>query len=175
VQKLFKYCQEKKFAIPALNITSSSTVVAALEAARDSKSPIILQLSQSGAVSLIEQLPRWNWTYQSLTGLFRWQRFNARPVLQPAYYLRSHTFHQESVTPNKKPQLVVPLPLHTTFVRSPHVMAFQWFYTRHVEGSLCESAVVLMIIGSLCEEASAVVGWHGKIPSPICELRWTCG
>jgi fructose-bisphosphate aldolase class II len=63
VQKLFKYCQEKNFAIPALNITSSSTVVAALEAARDSKSPIILQLSQSGAVSLIEQWQYGSWTY----------------------------------------------------------------------------------------------------------------
>lgn len=49
VFKLFKYAQEKQFAIPAINVTSSSTVVAALEAARDSKSPIILQMSQGGA------------------------------------------------------------------------------------------------------------------------------
>jgi len=49
VRKLFKYAQEKNFAIPAINVTSSSTVVAALEAARDSKSPIILQVSQGGA------------------------------------------------------------------------------------------------------------------------------
>ena len=53
VRKLFKYCQEKQFAIPAINVTSSSTVVASLEAARDAKSPIILQISQGGAVSLI--------------------------------------------------------------------------------------------------------------------------
>ena len=59
VQKLYKYCQEKNFAIPAINVTSSSTVVAALEAARDSKAPIILQVSQGGAVSLIAQWPRW--------------------------------------------------------------------------------------------------------------------
>ena len=52
VKKLFKYAQEKKFAIPAINVTSSSTVVGALEAARDAKSPIILQVSQGGAVSL---------------------------------------------------------------------------------------------------------------------------
>ena len=31
------------------NVTSSSTVVAALEAARDAKAPIILQMSQGGA------------------------------------------------------------------------------------------------------------------------------
>jgi fructose-bisphosphate aldolase, class II len=49
VLNLFKYAQEKNFAIPAINVTSSSTVVAALEAARDAKAPIILQTSQGGA------------------------------------------------------------------------------------------------------------------------------
>jgi len=49
VLALFKYAKEHKFAIPAINVTSSSTVVASLEAARDSKSPIILQTSQGGA------------------------------------------------------------------------------------------------------------------------------
>ncbi|KAI9887339.1 MAG: Fructose-bisphosphate aldolase 1 [Watsoniomyces obsoletus] len=49
VLKLFNYAQEKNFAIPAINVTSSSTAVAALEAARDKKAPIILQLSQGGA------------------------------------------------------------------------------------------------------------------------------
>ncbi|KAG2735281.1 hypothetical protein G9P44_001495 [Scheffersomyces stipitis] len=49
VKDLFLYAQAKGFAIPAINVTSSSTVVAALEAARDNKSPIILQTSQGGA------------------------------------------------------------------------------------------------------------------------------
>jgi fructose-bisphosphate aldolase class II len=49
VYDLFKYAQKEGFAIPAINVTSSSTVVASLEAARDSKSPIILQVSQGGA------------------------------------------------------------------------------------------------------------------------------
>ncbi|CDR42635.1 CYFA0S10e00540g1_1 [Cyberlindnera fabianii] len=49
VKALFDYAQEKGFAIPAINVTSSSTVVAALEAARDNGSPIILQTSQGGA------------------------------------------------------------------------------------------------------------------------------
>ncbi|KAJ9157447.1 Fructose-bisphosphate aldolase [Pleurostoma richardsiae] len=49
VLNLFKYAREKGFAIPAINVTSSSTVVASLEAARDAKSPIILQMSQGGA------------------------------------------------------------------------------------------------------------------------------
>ncbi|ODV66278.1 hypothetical protein HYPBUDRAFT_110542 [Hyphopichia burtonii NRRL Y-1933] len=49
VRQLFLYAQAKGFAIPAINVTSSSTVVAALEAARDNKSPIILQTSNGGA------------------------------------------------------------------------------------------------------------------------------
>ncbi|THU82030.1 hypothetical protein K435DRAFT_872751 [Dendrothele bispora CBS 962.96] len=49
VVKLFKYAKEQKFAIPAINVTSSSTANAVLEAARDIKSPIILQVSQGGA------------------------------------------------------------------------------------------------------------------------------
>ncbi|KAK3686226.1 hypothetical protein B0T22DRAFT_443307 [Podospora appendiculata] len=49
VLKLFAYAREHQFAIPAANVTSSSTVVAALEAARDQKAPIILQTSQGGA------------------------------------------------------------------------------------------------------------------------------
>ncbi|KAA8907322.1 hypothetical protein FN846DRAFT_947312 [Sphaerosporella brunnea] len=49
VMALFKYARDHEFAIPAINVTSSSTVVAALESARDSKAPIILQVSQGGA------------------------------------------------------------------------------------------------------------------------------
>lgn len=49
VLKLFQYARTHQFAIPAINVTSSSTAVAALEAARDKKSPIILQISQGGA------------------------------------------------------------------------------------------------------------------------------
>ncbi|KAL0085741.1 fructose-bisphosphate aldolase, class II [Phycomyces blakesleeanus] len=47
--KLFEYAREHEFAIPAINCTSTSTVNAALEAARDIKSPIILQFSNGGA------------------------------------------------------------------------------------------------------------------------------
>jgi len=49
VLALFKHAQDNNYAIPAINVTSSSTVVASLEAARDAKSPIILQASQGGA------------------------------------------------------------------------------------------------------------------------------
>ncbi|KAF2133351.1 hypothetical protein P153DRAFT_363547 [Dothidotthia symphoricarpi CBS 119687] len=49
VLALFKHAKDNGYAIPAVNVTSSSTVVATLEAARDKKSPIILQTSQGGA------------------------------------------------------------------------------------------------------------------------------
>lgn len=49
VRKLFEYAKEHQFAIPAINVTSSSTANAVLEAARDIKSPIIIQVSQGGS------------------------------------------------------------------------------------------------------------------------------
>ncbi|KAF1841997.1 uncharacterized protein K460DRAFT_370005 [Cucurbitaria berberidis CBS 394.84] len=49
VLKLFQHAKDNGYAIPSINVTSSSTVVASLEAARDAKSPIILQTSQGGA------------------------------------------------------------------------------------------------------------------------------
>ncbi len=44
VRKVFLYAREHQFAIPAFNCTSTSTVNAALEAARESKSPVIIQV-----------------------------------------------------------------------------------------------------------------------------------
>ncbi|EEB06266.1 fructose-bisphosphate aldolase Fba1 [Schizosaccharomyces japonicus yFS275] len=49
VLKLFTYAREHGFAIPAINVTSSSTAIAALEAAREARSPIILQCSNGGS------------------------------------------------------------------------------------------------------------------------------
>jgi len=49
VKKLFDYAHEHKFAIPAINCTSTSTVNAALEAAKKNKSPIIIQFSNGGS------------------------------------------------------------------------------------------------------------------------------
>lgn len=50
--KLLKYAQEKGFAIPSVNCTSSSTINAALEAARDARSPVMIQFSNGGSVFL---------------------------------------------------------------------------------------------------------------------------
>ena len=49
VQKLFKIAKENNFALPAVNIVSSNSVNAALEAAKEANSPIIIQLSNGGA------------------------------------------------------------------------------------------------------------------------------
>jgi fructose-bisphosphate aldolase class II len=49
VTQLFNYANAQKFAIPAVNVTSSSTVNAVLETARDLNSPVIVQFSNGGA------------------------------------------------------------------------------------------------------------------------------
>eukprot|EP00121_Abeoforma_whisleri_P014643 Awhi_evm1s13504 len=49
VTKVFNYAKEHQFAIPAVNCTSTSTINAALEAARNVNSPIIIQFSNGGA------------------------------------------------------------------------------------------------------------------------------
>jgi len=47
--KLYNYAKANGFAIPAVNCTSSSTVNATLEAARELKAPIIIQFSNGGS------------------------------------------------------------------------------------------------------------------------------
>jgi len=49
VQHIFKYAKQQQFAIPAVNVTSSSTVNSALETAARLKAPIIIQFSNGGA------------------------------------------------------------------------------------------------------------------------------
>ncbi|KAI7859475.1 fructose-bisphosphate aldolase, class II [Circinella umbellata] len=49
VLKVFQYAEEHNFAIPSINATSTSTVNAVLEAARDIRSPIMVQFSNGGA------------------------------------------------------------------------------------------------------------------------------
>lgn len=49
VLKLFEYARKHGFALPAINVTSSSTALAALEAAKDAKAPVVLQVSNGGA------------------------------------------------------------------------------------------------------------------------------
>jgi len=47
--KLMSYCRENAVALPAFNCTSSSTINAILEAARDIRSPVMIQFSNGGA------------------------------------------------------------------------------------------------------------------------------
>lgn len=48
VQFIFKVAKEEKFAIPAVNVVGSDSVNAAMEAAREINSPIIIQFSNGG-------------------------------------------------------------------------------------------------------------------------------
>mmetsp|Transcript_27143 Transcript_27143/g.47977 ORF Transcript_27143/g.47977 Transcript_27143/m.47977 type:complete len:392 (+) Transcript_27143:278-1453(+) len=48
-RKLFEHASKYGYAIPAFNCTSTSTINCVLEAARDTNSPIIIQVSNSGA------------------------------------------------------------------------------------------------------------------------------
>jgi fructose-bisphosphate aldolase class II len=49
VQEIFKYAKEKGFALPAVNVTGSSTVNCVLETAAKLKAPVIIQFSNGGA------------------------------------------------------------------------------------------------------------------------------
>lgn len=48
VQKIFDYAKQKGFALPAVNVTSSSTVNAVMETAAKLNSPVIIQFSNGG-------------------------------------------------------------------------------------------------------------------------------
>jgi fructose-bisphosphate aldolase class II len=47
--ELFDYCQDSECALPAVNVIGSHSINAALQAAREAKAPIIIQLSNGGA------------------------------------------------------------------------------------------------------------------------------
>ncbi|HYO95519.1 MAG TPA: class II fructose-bisphosphate aldolase [Polyangiaceae bacterium] len=49
LDELFAYCKESKCALPAVNVIGSHTANAALAAAREAKSPVIIQFSHTGA------------------------------------------------------------------------------------------------------------------------------
>ena len=48
VQKIFNDAKNHKYALPAVNVTSSSTVNAVLETAAEINSPVIIQFSNGG-------------------------------------------------------------------------------------------------------------------------------
>ncbi|HEX8268403.1 MAG TPA: class II fructose-bisphosphate aldolase [Flavobacterium sp.] len=50
VQEIFRYAKEKGFALPAVNVTGSSTINGVLETAAKLKSPVIIQFSNGGAI-----------------------------------------------------------------------------------------------------------------------------
>lgn len=50
VQEIFKYAKEKGFALPAVNVTSSSTINGVLETAAKLNAPVIIQFSNGGGL-----------------------------------------------------------------------------------------------------------------------------
>lgn len=50
VQEIFNYAKEKGFALPAVNVTGSSTINGVLETAAKLKAPVIIQFSNGGAI-----------------------------------------------------------------------------------------------------------------------------
>lgn len=50
VQAIFKYAKEKSFALPAVNVTGSSSVNAVMETAAKLNSPVIIQFSNGGCL-----------------------------------------------------------------------------------------------------------------------------
>ena len=49
VQKIFQWAKANSFALPAVNVTSSSTVNAVMETAAKLNAPVIIQFSNGGA------------------------------------------------------------------------------------------------------------------------------
>ena len=49
VTKVFEYAKKNNFALPAINVVSTSSINAVLEAAREANSPVIIQFSNGGA------------------------------------------------------------------------------------------------------------------------------
>ena len=50
VNQIFKIAKTNQFAIPAINVTCSSVLNSVLESAKEAKSPVIVQLSNGGAI-----------------------------------------------------------------------------------------------------------------------------
>lgn len=49
LQEVFAYCKEANCALPAVNVIGSSTINAAMQAAKEASSPVIIQFSNGGA------------------------------------------------------------------------------------------------------------------------------
>ena len=48
VQEIFKIAKERKFALPAVNVTGSSTINTVMETAKEVNGPVIIQFSNGG-------------------------------------------------------------------------------------------------------------------------------
>ena len=51
LHQLYRWANENNFALPAVNVTSTETVNAAMEAAAEANSPIVIQFSNGGGLN----------------------------------------------------------------------------------------------------------------------------
>ena len=51
LHQLYRWANEKNFALPAVNVTSTETINAAMEAAAEANAPIVIQFSNGGGLN----------------------------------------------------------------------------------------------------------------------------
>ena len=128
VEKLFKYAQEHNFALPAINVTSSSTVVGSLEAAkvRLFQSCIGSRIGFAPLSSLFPLDGRSRLIYESLS-------FCRTPALLSCSKSRKEEQHISAEracrTMARQLPLLALLLLRITFARLRRLMAFRSFCT----------------------------------------------
>lgn len=67
-RKVFEHAKANQYALPAVNVTSSPTINASLEAAKEIKSPVIIQFSNSGGAFFIGKSVSNNAQQSSIAG-----------------------------------------------------------------------------------------------------------
>lgn len=67
-RKVFEHAKANQYALPAVNVTSSPTINASLEAAKEVKSPVIIQFSNSGGAFFIGKSVSNNAQQSSIAG-----------------------------------------------------------------------------------------------------------
>ena len=93
LQELFAYMKSAKCALPAVNVIGSHTIVAALQAAKESKSPIIIQFSSSGAAFMAGKLLDNKGEKASIAGALAGAEFTKNIALAHGVPVVLHTDH----------------------------------------------------------------------------------
>ena len=93
LQEVFTYMKSAKCALPAVNVIGSHTIVAALQAAKEAKSPIIIQFSSSGAAFMAGKLLENKGEKASIAGAVAGAEFAKSMALAYGVPVVLHTDH----------------------------------------------------------------------------------